>query len=267
MPNTCDIIISTGTNKGKLCRDINKYCRHKVVKCPDCGKSFGHKSSYERHRQKAHDKQKAQVKKKVVIVKKDKLGAMQQEIDELREELKQHREAINERVTKVEQKPQNIIVIGDEKVFWALVNRMGEHKAMSFLLNNIHPRDCINIVEKMYLEGVDKMQYPIACADNHKFRYLSTCGDIIDDRGGKKIVSKLENEIHSAIIEANNRLIDDFVTREEKGQASPSMFTVYDIGAIQQTLKSYRESKDSEQFRDDLAKRVYNTEHPFFKEN
>jgi hypothetical protein len=112
----------------------------------------------------------------------------------------------------------------------------------------------------MYLEGIEKSHYPIACADDYKFRYLNHSGGIVDDDGGNKIVSKLENEIHSALIEANTRLIHECVDNDD----NITLYNVYDIGTLQEQLGNYR-SIDMEQFRADLAKQVYNTAHPFFQ--
>ena len=68
--NICDIEITTGINKGKLCRDINKYCRHKKVICEICKEEFSHKSSYLRHKKTVHNE-----KQKVAIVKRNFLFA------------------------------------------------------------------------------------------------------------------------------------------------------------------------------------------------
>lgn len=251
MTNTCDIVITTGNNIGKLCRDINKYCRHKHMHCKLCDELFSHKSSYERHLRLTHKV----AKKTPKIVKKSRINDLEKELKLLR----QHYIGVSERVDKVEREPRNIIVIGDEKIFISLVKKMGEHHAMEFLLDNIEHKDSINIVEKMYLEGVDKNRYPIACTDNYKFRYLNHSGDIVDDRGGGKIVSKLKNEIHSALIEANSQLIHSCVDTGD----NIKLYNVYDIRNIQTQLGHYRDN-DTGSFRDDLAKKVYNKTHPFF---
>ena len=252
--NTCCIIITTGVNKGKMCKDINRYCRHKKTKCEICGEEFSHKSSYNRHKKTAHK----QEKKKISIVKKDKCKELEKELEKLKEAYHH----ITQRVTKVENEPKNItVVIGDEKIFLGLAKRLGgETKASNFLLDNIEHKNTINIVEKMYLEGIDKNKYPIACTDNYKFRYLNNSGDIVDDKGGVKIVSKLENEIHSALIEANTHLITECLDSNN----NLMLYNVYDIGNVQNKLERFRDNCDKLKLRDELAEKVYNRSHPFF---
>lgn len=264
--NTCDIIIATGTNKGKKCCEINKYCRHQKTTCDLCGEKFSHKSSYQRHRKVIHAAASAsEGKKKVKIQPKRRnedsnVIKMQQELQKLREDYLK----VTARVNKVEQEPKNItVVIGDEKIFMGLVKRMGDEKmATKFLLENMDYRDSINIVNKMYLEGVEKNRYPIACAGDYKFRYLNRSGDIVDDKGGTQIVSTLENEIHRALIEANARLIHECIDNND----NVTLYNVYDIGTLQNQLGNYKSNYyDAQKFRDDLAKKVYNTSHPFFQ--
>lgn len=292
MPNTCTIPVMTGSNKGKLCKDINRYCRHRKTICEICKEEFSHKSSYERHRRVAH----VQKKKKVCIIKKpepkltsgyDDLGSdldpdtrrviererermddLARELDELREKY----ETVSKRMGKVEREPKNItVVIGDEKIFHGLVKKLGDElRASKFLLENIAKKNCINIVDKLYLEGVEKDRYPIACADDYQFRYLNGSGDIVDDNGGKKILTKLKNEVHSALIEANTCMINEQLGnmdcddgQSDTGRVS-KLYDVYDLGHIQHQLGSYRDDEETDKFRDDLARRVYNVEHPFF---
>jgi hypothetical protein len=262
--NNCDIIIATGSNKGKSCRDINKYCRHQKTKCDACGEEFSHKSSYHRHCKQVHPPQ----KRKVAVLKKVTPPSTpimplhhQHHHHQHYVEMQQELEQLRARVNKVEQEPKNItVVIGDEKIFMGLVKRMGNEKvATQFLLENMDYNDSINIIDKMYLEGIPKNRYPIACSDDYKFRYLNHSGDIVDDKGGIKIVSTLEREIHRALIEANSKLIHECVNNDD----NITLYNVYDIGTLQTQLGNYR-SAVTTKFRDDLARKVYNTEHPFF---
>lgn len=255
--NLCEIIVSTGTNKGKRCCDINKYCRHQKTVCPSCGEEFSHKSSYLRHR-KVHTSEhngKRSVTVKPKHTEPDETTQLRKELMQLKADFKK----VTDRVNKVEKEPKNItVVIGDEKIFMGLVKRMGSEKAVTkFLIENMDHKHSINIVEKMYLEGVDKNRYPIACADNYRFRYLSVSGAIVDDDGGDKIVSTLENEIHSALIEANTRLIYECMDNNNN-------IMLYNLNGMQEQLGNYR-GVDTQQLRDDLAKKVYNTSHPFFQ--
>lgn len=292
MPNTCTIPVMTGSNKGKLCKDINRYCRHKKTVCEICKEEFSHKSSYERHRRLAHH---ASKKKKVCVVKKpepvkvkvrmemtdldpDTRRVIEQErerVDDLVKELSELREkyeTVSKRMGKVEREPKNItVVIGDEKIFHGLVKKLGDElRASKFLLENIAKKNCINIVDKLYLEGVEKDRYPIACADDYQFRYLNGSGDIVDDNGGKKILTKLQNEVHSALIEANTCMINEQLgNMDDDGQSDDSgsvgkLYDVYDLCHIQHQLGSYRDEEETEKLRDDLARRVYNVSHPFF---
>lgn len=279
--NTCDMIIVTGSNKGKRCCDINKYCRHQKTKCDLCGEEFNHKSSYQRHIKTVHGHGCTQ-RRKVTVTRKEPVPGHQAQghqaqghqdqgqsgtrtLEEVTRQLQQLRaefDQVNARVHKVEQEPKNItVVIGDENIFMGLVKRLGGEKlATKFLLENMDHKDSINIVDKLYLEGVEKNQYPIACADNYRFRYLSHSGNIVDDDGGTKIVSTLENEIHSALIEANTRLIHECIDNDD----NVTLYNVYNLGTLQEQLGNYRRL-DTQKFRDDLAKKVYNTSHPFFQ--
>lgn len=302
MPNTCTIPVMTGSNKGKLCKDINRYCRHKKTICDICKEEFSHKSSYERHRRLAHISK----KKKVCVVKKpepmikmkvgiedpdaglgpglgldldpDTQRVIQRErerVDDLVKELSELREkyeTVSKRMGRVEREPKNItVVIGDEKIFHGLVKKLGDElRASKFLLENIAKKNCINIVDKLYLEGVEKDRYPIACADDYQFRYLNGSGDIVDDTGGKIILTKLQNEVHSALIEANTCMINEQLGNSDDGQGGSgsgsvgTLYDVYDLGHIQHQLGNYRGEEETEKLRDDLARRVYNVSHPFF---
>jgi len=177
------------------------------------------------------------------------------EFEKLQEEMRELKRQVHERIDKVEQEPKNIIIIGDEKMFHTLTNKFGsDGKAMQFLLDNITPEKSIDIVDKLYLEGVETDRFPIACTDGYRFRYLSRSGKIVDDKGGRKIVSKLESEIHTAMVEANSKLL------REAGQHR----TVYDIASLQEQVATYRAHGDQMKFREVLAKKVYNKGHPFF---
>lgn len=274
--NTCTISISTGANKGKLCKDVNRYCRHQPCCCDICDEKFSHKSSMERHKLHKHRVSKVQCpaasrnktaatksRKKINPVKKDKISELQREMAQLKENYQTLDKQLKERMTKIEQEPKNInniIIIGDEKIFHALTKKLGsDDQAMQFLLKNTTPDKGIDIVDKLYLEGLDKDDYPIACTDGYKFRYLNRSGKIVDDSGGIKIVTKLENEIHTALIEANTKLINNYIDSNGDG-----LYNVYDIGDLQNKIGEYLHISDQEKFRDDLARKVYNDKHPFF---
>lgn len=250
MSNSCTIPIATGINKGKLCRDINKYCRHRASTCDVCGEIFRHRSSLDRHKINKHPQ------KKVVDYKK-KTGAKVsiEEYNQLQTEMQELRRQVNERIDKIEQEPKNIIIIGDEKMFYSLSKKLGgDDKAMQFLFSNISPDNSIDIVDKLYLEGVEKDKYPIACTDGYRFRYLNRSGQIVDDKGGTKIVSKLGSEIHTAMVEANSKLLREAAQHRN----------IYDIALLQQQVLAYRKRVDQMKLREDLARKVYNSRHPFF---
>lgn len=255
MVNQCTIPISTGMNKGKLCKDINKYCRHKPCKCDYCGEIFSHISSMERHKQKKHlPKSTASTPKPQVTIKPKTTNDSYNKLQEEMHTLKNNFEEINARIKKVEQEPKNIIIIGDEKIFESLTRKFGSDEiAMQFLLEHTQPENSIDIVDKLYLEGVAKDQYPIACTDDYRFRYLNRSGKIVDDHGGQTIVTKLESEIHNALMEANTKLLNNISSRK-----------VYNIYDLNEQINGYRELNDRNKFRDDLAKKVYNKQHPFF---
>jgi len=178
-----------------------------------------------------------------------------QEYKKLQSELRILRQQMNDRIDKVEQEPKNIIIIGDETMFKSLTNKFGsDEKAMEFLLSNIKPERNIDIVNKLYLEGIERNRYPIACTDGYRFRYLNRSGKIVDDKGGRKIVSKLESEIHCALVEANSKLLKD----------AEQHCMIYNIESLQNQIYKYRALGDHMKFREVLAKTVYNEGHPFF---
>jgi hypothetical protein len=270
MPNTCQTIIQTGPNKGKLCYEVNRYCRHKYVSCPYCNKEFSHKSSMERHiSTTCSHKIPILPKPATSIVSnigppsvpevdflKEKVFLLEKQLDHLRSQFGD----VNRRVDEVEREPRQIIVIGDQNILNVLTAKLGgnEDMAINFLAQHVGSLKRMEVVNKLYLEGVEPDCYPIACKENYHFRYLDRENHIVDDHGGEMIVKHLGEQIQEAILEASNKLVTKYLDDSDE----PNDELLNTVHILQNNLVN---NHDKKEFRDMLAQRVYHSKHPFFQ--
>lgn len=259
MVNNCQIIIKKGQNTGKRCIEVNRWCKHSIKICALCDTEFMYKHSYDSHRCKGNKGSKG-VKSTVVIKKKsykhkdtksndslhDLVLMLQREVKELREQPKIH---IN-----------NLTVITDD-IFSKISSDMGCDNAVKFLIETIgSDTECLDIIDKAYLSGYTPNEYPIACKDRDHFRFLGPGSNIIDDVGGKLIVSKLTQSVQHAMIRASTELMCKYKDPEE-------LMDRINLVTLQEKLTRIPSEDNRARFKRELAVKVSNPKHPFFQEN
>ena len=245
------MIITKGNNKGKICKDANKWCKHKRVYCEFCKRTFSYQHSYNGHICVNHKSRfpgpPAPPPEKIKILLKPvaPVAPVASETQELKEMMYQLKNEINEIRNQPKVLINNLTVISDD-IFTKVVTQMGEQEGVKFLLDSfLHEGECLNIVDKLYLSGKDKNEYPIACRGNNHFRFLGPNRNVVDDVGGELIVSKITGSVQNAVLRA-----------AEDTQ-------LYDISYLQERIKELPKGK--EKLRDGLAIKVANPTHPFFQ--
>jgi len=234
MVNTCTLIITKGFNKGKLCKDVNQWCKHKKVTCDRCSKIFSYQHTYAAHVCTANQML------KVIVKPKPSSNPQIPTVSELHQS----------KFTK-------LTVITDD-LFGQIVNQMGKHEGVKFLLDSL---ECLDIVDKVYLSGKDKNQYPIACINKSHFRFLGPSHDVVDDIGGDLIVSKITNSIQNAFLKA----IADLIQGHVEDDRIDALYRTYDIRSIHKRIKQLSTTDQRERLRQRLENKVTNPSHPFFQ--
>lgn len=257
MPNTCSITITRGKNKGKLCKNVNKTCRHQTIQCPNCGEDFSYKHTYSSHTRicMANRRTEQNDKRKITYIKKRNEHS---EILERLHNLEQENKDLKNKVKKVSEQPRNInnIVVMGTDFFQELASKIGKDSAVKFLSTTATAGKPIDVIEKLYLEGKDPMNYPIACRNEDHFRYLSNDSNghskLVDDRGGAIIGDLMMDRLRNAFLMAANELISKQVDSgiEDDKEALRS---VQNITTVNKEMIVYQ-----------LAAATNNANHPFF---
>lgn len=232
MPNTCQIVITRGKNKGKACSDVNKKCRHKNVQCPHCGIRFTVETSFTRHRSRCNPGSGSgilgpiilgpglpdPVPKKYVMIKikiptnihvktphDDTMdnNMLLQKIEKLERAL----EVVKNTPTTVQHHHWNIVL--GMNFFDELVTKMGKSSAINYLTGIVQEGKPMDVINKLYLEGTCPTKYPIACRDQDHFRYINSDHRLIDDKGGHGISRLVSTGVCDALILAANEVLKD----------------------------------------------------------
>jgi hypothetical protein len=225
--NYCDVIISRGSNKGKICSTVNpKGCRHRSLDCPTCGAHFTMDPSYRRHVKACKNNTSLSPQQlNLKLLNPPKIELVDR-ITRLEEELE-----------RVKLQPLSVnhhwnIVIGND-VYSSLVGKMGsEEEAVEFLTSLQERGEPLEAFTKLYLEGCDPQQYPVACREGHHFRYIDSDEKIVDDVGGHNLGKLVSQGINQALLQAAGNNNNNVLTTE----------------------RTIRE----------LADLTYNPDHPFF---
>lgn len=262
MVNTCTMVITKGINKGRLCKDMNRWCKHKKVFCDKCKRTFSYQHSYNAHAcmtAKTKVRIKVNAKTKTQPAAPTPLEAL--DTMELKNMVHQLRGEIDEIRKQPKVQINNLTVITDD-IFNRIVSQMGEQEGVKFLLDSLNNEaECLNIVDKVYLNGRDKNQYPIACKDNNHFRFMGPDYDVVDDIGGDLIVSKITSSVQNACLKASADLIHEHV----EGNETESLYKQYDILTVQDRIKRLPTASQRERLKAGLAIKFTNPTHPFFQ--
>lgn len=298
MPNQCSITITRGRNKGKLCRVVNKTCRHQTIRCPNCGEDFSYKHTYTAHARACMPNRKLVVSpdpgldpdldpdlasdtdtnldldtdlsqdrmtgKKTTYIRKrthrrrDDMDMDKSEIIARLHDLERENKNLKDKVQQVAEQPRNInniMVIGND-FFQELTAKIGKDSAVQFLSSAATTGKPIDVIDKLYLEGKDPMNYPIACRNDDHFRYLSHDGaggkKLVDDRGGAIIGDLMMNRLRNAFLMAANELISKHVDGTAESDKDV-LRSVQNITTVDKKMIVYQ-----------LAEATNNSSHPFF---
>ena len=259
MVNTCTMVITKGLNKGNLCKNVHRWCKHKSIVCPMCYHSFRYQHTYD-----SHTCELSRVKLRISVKpKNESQDQSRSHIETL--ELKQMVSKLQNELEEIKNQPKvqinNLTVITDD-IFGKMVGQMGQDDAIRFLLDSLaNESECLSVVDKVYLTASDKNQYPIACKNNNHFRFLGPNLKIVDDIGGDLIVSKLTNSVQNAFLKASANLIEGYVN----GGETESLYSMYDMRSVQDRIKKLPTADHKEKLREGLAIKVTNPTHPFFQ--
>jgi hypothetical protein len=147
------------------------------------------------------------------------------------------------------------MVIGND-FFQELTAKIGKDRAVEFLSSTATDGKPIDVIDKLYLEGRDPMNYPIACRNEDHFRYLSHDGEggrkVVDDRGGVIIADMMMNRLRNAFLMAANELISQHVDGTQESDADV-LRSVQNITTVDKDMIVYQ-----------LAEATNNSNHPFF---
>lgn len=212
----CQVVISRGRNKGKICGDINQKCKHTTepMVCSICGTSYTRSTSYYRHI-KTHETQSQVRNDKTVDLSKKKLNIRKKtessNTNDTNEALAAKVRELQQQVTELQGRETvtnyNIAVIGtSDDLYQELIRKMGGNRetAVSFLANSCTKGKPLEVFEKLYLDGKSPDDYPVACRDNLHFRYLDPDRKLIDDQGGSSIGKLVSNQLMNTFLLASN---------------------------------------------------------------
>jgi hypothetical protein len=274
----CDIVFHKGKNKGQLCGDVSKVCRHQRMKCTTCGHIFGYKHNYTAHLKtcmgmgmdmdmdmapapisKLKPAVKVVKKSPIIIAKKPKNKEDDTTIIERLSRLEKENKLFEQQLQDQASRPQvnnyyKFVVVGDN-FYDELINVMGKSDAVDFLANAAAKGKPLDVINKLYLEGRDPNKYPIACRHAKpvsNFRYLNNKHQIVDDKGGSSLGRAVSDKIQNAMLRATNELIKDGLDNK------------YDLTHLQRTLASMGNGLH---LVNDLANVTENELHPFFKDD
>lgn len=275
MTNTCTKIIMQGKNSGKMCKDVNKQCRHLDLRCL-CGFTTDYKRNLTRHKssckvsevtQKPVLQPKPKTKpKSVPVLKKEPQKAespvyVQPKIPEVnvQDQFDRLFNELNELRNMVKSKPNiiiNIQVLGNN-VYSDLVNKIGKAEAIHLLTCSAATDRPIDIIKKLYFENTEPQKYPIATKQNY-IRYLNQEGELIESESDN-FVSNLSDRVRTAMIYATNELIKNSISSNLTDQ----LYEIYDIGKIQTNLADMNRIK-FDGFSTELQLLTAVPNHPFF---
>lgn len=263
---SCDVIIWNGKNKGKRCGDINKTCRHQVQKCPSCDHVYTRVDSYLRHVRDCKPappvapKIRIKVRPKALDPKDMNLKDLLMATARLEANLELLRQEIQTKTGPTIHNHNNVlsfnVVVGDN-FYGELVDKMGKEAALNFIVKSASEKTPLEIVKKLYLEGLRPDDVPIACRGEDHFRFVNANQEIIDDKGGHGITKIVSNGIQNTMLMASNELIARQVARD-------SEMTDEDMEEFL-TVQQYATGMPAEYtVTDELSKMTRNANHPFW---
>ena len=222
--DSCDIILTSGCNKGKLCGAVNTKCLHGTYKCDDCGAKYWYKATLRRHRATCAPKMSVRWKPSIL----PKTTTVSTEMHGILAKMCAQIEALNDRiqqqslqlqsvlaphnnVSNVSINIQNNIVVIDPDFYGALVRKMGVRETHACLERAAMGQQ-MDVLRALYLKDRSPKEWPIARQSERHYRYLDGNRDIVDDPDGRKIGKLLGDSIMNAFLAASSALITEGLT-------------------------------------------------------
>ena len=177
------------------------------------------------------------------------------------EETKRDLNRVKEKPTyvNIENFNANITVVSRD-FFAELYQSLGSEEALRVINQASRDNQPLKLVDKLYIEGRDSNQYPIACKDRFHFRYLDDNKDLIDDKDGSRITRQIIGGVQDAMMSANNKLILQGIRR---GNTDFLFSEQYNLPKIQDNLLNINPNN----VKNELVQRFTNPKHPFFRDN
>lgn len=253
--------------------------------CKYCGSIFNNRSNKYRHESKyciqklpinigvkvkLQERNQEQCKKRIEVKVKTKIRAkakvkpdMHSDLQKLpdpsepsQQEILDELHSLRQRVQKMENEPRynNWIIIGSD-MFNDMIEKYGREEALTYLTRSAITGDTVDVIKKLYLDGVSPERYPIACKNYHHFRYLNDKREVIDDRGGQSVRKIFSDRAHRAMVLATTEMMKDELNTDEDDAGD--LFRK--LGDVQCQLASIH-TLDI----DRLAGITNNPNHPFF---
>lgn len=271
--SNCQVVISRGKNMGRRCGEVNRKCRHKISYCPYCGAEFTMETSYYRHIKVCDNAVKDNGSRKKVTIKpkpKRKAPANKQQVEPPPEmhTLLDRIKLLEQELEQVKTRPTTVthnwnIVLGSN-FYEELVQQMGQQSAIDYLMEIASESKPIDVISKLYLEGNDPSDYPVACRGQDHFRYITSEHKIVDDKGGHNISKIVSNGVMDALVLAAQDAITEQMADE--GEDNEGNVPQDKLLAMQDHMLQMQRMVSKRDIVSKLAELTNNPNHPFFNE-
>ena len=245
--NSCQTIITTGPNKGKLCSQVTDHCRHLMKVCA-CGKKFNHLATYDRHRKNCE----LYRNRAKIIVKKHPATEISKNIV-----------TVGNNNNNSNSNNINIITIAAmcaDDYYERLVNEKfggDEVRAVNFIASVARKGNFYDVFGRLFVEGRSIEDMPCVSFDQKDLVYMMN-DKLVRDIGGVKLGGKIYNSATNAVLKSANFIINRCLSSD----TIELLFTEHDIGKIQQNLCNSTAIKAA--ITKALLKNMYSLSHPRF---
>ena len=154
---------------------------------------------------------------------------------------------------------ENLNITKDTDFYQELKKKMGEKPAIDFIARSAIEGNSMRIFEKLYLDDKDAEDYPIACRDNHEFRFKDK--DVLTSKKAREMSDMINEKVVNCIINVSIYIIDQSLKGNE--DIKENMFEgIYNLNKIQGAAQKLNMKKQI--FFNKLAKKIKVKDHPFF---
>lgn len=306
MIGNCTLVLTKGKNKGKMCGEISRYCRHQILECEYCHRVYTRDNTYSNHLRACRERSSktvpagpptapapasteppvlpnhpvpdhvpdpvpvpdsppslpaAKIKPKVTKLSLEttlskivdsKMAEINSKLDDLQRTIAEKQDVT------INQFNINLNVHLGDNFYQELVDKMGRDAALQFIIAAAGKRSPLDIVKKLYLDGLPAGHFPpIACRNGDHFRFLTADRKVVDDIGGRDITARVSNGIQNAMLLASNDLIARQVTRETE-------MTDEDMDVFMLVQNYATSTPNNKEIKDGLVTMTTDLCHPFW---